>query len=71
MYTKKQLNYQVLGFFSHLKIFCFGASFYYKLQKLVMLRVVWMAWLFSQVITWFLDCAVNVMICFLTIWDLE
>ena len=39
---------QVLDFFSHLKIMCFGASFYYKLQQSVLLKVVWMAWLFSQ-----------------------
>ena len=52
MHVPRQSNLtvllQVLDFFSHLKIMCFGASFYYKLQQSVLLKVVWMAWLFSQ-----------------------
>ena len=39
---------QMLEFFGHLRLFCFGKSFYYNLQRSVMERVVWFSWLINQ-----------------------
>ena len=44
----KQFAAQVTDYFAHLNIFCYGTSFYYNLQNTVLLKIVWMTWLFSQ-----------------------
>lgn len=39
---------QVLDFFAHLRVYCFGKSFYFNLQKRVLEKVVWMQWQLNQ-----------------------
>ena len=39
---------QLLDLFSHLRLACFGKSFYYELQSSIMERVVWFSWLVNQ-----------------------
>ena len=34
----------------HLRVLCFGRSFYFNLQKTILHKAVWMAWTYNQVL---------------------
>lgn len=39
---------QILEYFHHLNILCFARSFYFNLQRTVLHKAVWMAWIYNQ-----------------------
>ena len=43
----------MLDFFQHLRIWCFGTSFFYNLQEKVLQNIIWLQWQFQQVFKWF------------------
>ena len=47
---KNHLSYQVLDYFSHMKIHMFGQTFFYKLKSDTLDKVVWLTWSDCQVI---------------------
>ena len=39
---------QILDFFQHLRIWCFGKSFFYNLQEKALQKIIWAQWQFQQ-----------------------